>query len=103
MRIVVATLLTLGVSLSAATCGVSAFEPGVQESPAKVKPQASVWMKTKVKYAEEILVGLTEGDFKRVEKNARALNFASSWRFFSLAKTRNTNGKLRCLREPTRS
>jgi hypothetical protein len=42
----------------------------------EAKKQASLWMKTKTKLSQDILVGLTEGDFEKIEKNASALNVA---------------------------
>jgi hypothetical protein len=39
-----------------------------------IKKKASVWMKTKLELSRHILEGLTDGDFKKIEGNAVALN-----------------------------
>lgn len=44
------------------------------DRPASAKEKQNVWMKQKLKFSQEILAGLTEGDFDKVEKNAAALN-----------------------------
>jgi hypothetical protein len=41
------------------------------------KPKASVWMKAKTDYSRNILAGLTEADFDKISKNAKALNVSS--------------------------
>ncbi len=41
------------------------------------KQKAGVWMKAKTEYSRNVLAGLTEGDFAKISKNAKSLNFAS--------------------------
>jgi hypothetical protein len=48
-----------------------------EEKQKDAKQQASVWMKTKTEFSKNILVGLTEADFAKVEANAKALNAAN--------------------------
>ncbi len=48
-------------------------ESGGQEK--KLSGKASAWMKTKLDLSQKILEGLTEGDFEKVSKNAKALHF----------------------------
>ncbi|HZZ80520.1 MAG TPA: hypothetical protein VFE62_18600 [Gemmataceae bacterium] len=45
-----------------------------QDDPKKDKKAANAWMKAKVGFSREILIGLTEGDFKKIKLNATALN-----------------------------
>ena len=47
---------------------------GDKQPDKEAKTQASVWMKSKTKLSQEILVALTEGDFEKIEKNAKTLN-----------------------------
>jgi hypothetical protein len=60
----------------------SDFEVIVAPTPGKAVPKvanekASVWMRTKSAHAENILAGLTEGDFSKVKDSAETLNVAS--------------------------
>jgi len=48
-----------------------------QEPKEEVKKKASAWMKTKLQLSQNILTGLTEADFEKIEKNAGALNFTN--------------------------
>lgn len=48
-----------------------------QEPKEEVKKKASVWMKTKLQFSQNILTGLTEADFGKIEKNADALNLTT--------------------------
>jgi hypothetical protein len=48
--------------------------------PERLKPD--VWMKRKLEFSQEILAGLTEGDFQKVNDYAHMLNFVgylSAW------------------------
>ncbi len=48
--------------------------------PERLKPD--VWMKRKLEFAQEILAGLTEGDFQKINDYAQMLNFVgylSAW------------------------
>jgi hypothetical protein len=48
--------------------------------PQQMKPD--VWMKRKLEFSQEILAGLTEGDFEKVNVYAQTLNFVgylSAW------------------------
>lgn len=45
-------------------------------------PRSDVWMKKKLEFSQEILAGLTAGDFDRVNTNAQMLGFVgylSAW------------------------
>lgn len=53
----------------------SSSSSGDKKPDKEAKKQASIWMKSKTKLSQEILVGLTEGDFEKVEKNAKSLDF----------------------------
>jgi uncharacterized protein (DUF2267 family) len=41
------------------------------------KKAASLWMKAKTEYSRQILLGLTEGDYDKIKKNAKALNLVN--------------------------
>jgi len=47
---------------------------GDKKTDKAVQKEASLWMKSKTKLSQEILVGLTEGDFAKIKSNASALN-----------------------------
>jgi len=53
----------------------SSSSSGDKQPDKEAKKQASLWMKSKTKLSQEILVGLTEGDFEKIEKNAKSLDF----------------------------
>ena len=53
----------------------SSSSSGDKKTDKEAKKEASVWMKSKTKLSQEILVGLTEGDFEKIQKNAYGLNF----------------------------
>jgi hypothetical protein len=55
----------------------SSSSSGDKKTDEDAKKQASIWMKSKTKLSQEILVGLTEGDFEKVEKNAKLLDFVN--------------------------
>src|SRR5262245_11543636 len=73
------------IALVAACIGVGAFLVGPSDgqqkkSPEQLKPD--VWMKRKLEFSQEILAGLTEGDFQKVNDYAHMLNFVgylSAW------------------------
>lgn len=64
------SLATLVFCLIFATGGA----PLGQEPKEDVKKKASIWMKTKLELSRNILQGLTEGDFAKVETSAQGLN-----------------------------
>ena len=66
----VIALLVLGLTVLP-----SSSSSGDKKTDKEGKKEASVWMKSKTKLSQEILVGLTEGDFEKIQKNAQALNF----------------------------
>lgn len=68
-RFYVVALLILGLTLLP-----SNSSSGDKKSDKDTKKEASVWMKSKAKLSQEILVGLTEGDFDKIKVNAGALN-----------------------------
>ena len=65
----VVALLVLGLAVLP-----SSSSSGDKKTDKEAKKEASVWMKSKTKLSQEILVGLTEGDFDKIQKNANALN-----------------------------
>jgi hypothetical protein len=74
------------------TIGLIAFAMGTSatgDDQAEGKKKASVWMKAKTGYAQNILVGLTEGDFEKIEKNAKALGVTDFLEFWFRAKQPN--------------
>lgn len=68
-RFCVVALLILGLTVLP-----SSSSSGDKKTDKEAKKQASIWMKSKTKLSQEILVGLTEGDFEKVEKNAKTLD-----------------------------
>ena len=66
----VIALLVLGLTVLP-----SSSSSGDKKTDKEGKKEASVWMKSKTKLSQEILVGLTEGDFEKIQRNAQALNF----------------------------
>jgi hypothetical protein len=52
----------------------SSSSSGDKQPDKEAKKKANLWMKAKTKLSQEILVGLTEGDFEKISKNAKALN-----------------------------
>lgn len=43
----------------------------------KEKEKAAVWMKQKLQLSQNILAGLTQGDFDKISTNAKAMNYAT--------------------------
>jgi hypothetical protein len=43
--------------------------------PARGQDKASIWMKQKRELTQNVLAGLTEGDFDKINANAAAMNF----------------------------
>lgn len=52
----------------------SSSSSGDKQPDKEAKKKASLWMKAKTKLSQEILVGLTEGDFEKIGTSAKALN-----------------------------
>lgn len=52
----------------------SSSSSGDKQPDKEAKRKASLWMKAKTKLSQEILVGLTEGDFEKIGTSAKALN-----------------------------
>lgn len=69
-RFYVVALLVLGLAVLP-----SSSSSGDKKTDKEAKKEASVWMKSKTKLSQEILVGLTEGDFEKIQRNAHTLNF----------------------------
>lgn len=66
----------------------SSSSSGDKQPDKEAKKQASIWMKSKTKLSQEILVGLTEGDFEKIGKNAHGLNFVH---FFEIIFTKKND------------
>jgi cytochrome c556 len=64
------------VALLVAVLACSAFPSRAQEknSSDQEKEKASVWMKKKLEFSQNVLAGLTEADFEKIGANARAMN-----------------------------
>ncbi|HLN27302.1 MAG TPA: hypothetical protein VK395_06125 [Gemmataceae bacterium] len=71
MKNVLLAVVVLTIALS----GVAVL--GVCDEPKKAdeKDKASIWMKSKLHLSQNILEGLTRGDFEMISKNAKALNY----------------------------
>ena len=54
-----------------------------QQPDKETSKKANLWMKAKTKLSQEILVGLTEGDFEKIAKNAKALNLVDYFEVIS--------------------
>lgn len=65
----------------------SSSSTGDQKPDKEVKKKASLWMKAKTKLSQDILVGLTEADFEKIAKNAKALNLVDYFEVVARAKT----------------
>ena len=65
----------------------SSSSSGDKQRDKEVKKKASLWMKAKTKLSQEILVGLTEGDFEKIGKNAKALNLVDYFEVIARGKT----------------
>lgn len=52
----------------------SSSSSGDKQPDKEAKRKACLWMKAKTKLSQEILVGLTEGDFEKIGTSAKALN-----------------------------
>jgi cytochrome c556 len=65
----------------------STSSSGDQQPDKEVKKKANLWMKAKTKLSQEILVGLTEGDFEKIGKNAKALNLVDYFEVISRSKS----------------
>ena len=72
MRFCMVALLVFGLAVMP-----SSSSSGGKKTDKDVKNEASIWMKSKNKLSQEILMGLTEGDFDKITKNARALDFVN--------------------------
>lgn len=65
----------------------SSSSSGDKQPDKETKKQASLWMKSKTKLSQEILVGLTEGDFEKIEKNAKSLDLVHFFEVIFRAKS----------------
>jgi hypothetical protein len=46
-----------------------------QEKKSADKEKASIWMKKKLEFSQNVLAGLTEADFQKIDTNAKAMSF----------------------------
>lgn len=70
----------VGACVCAVVLCVAPSDGQEKKSPPQVKPD--VWMKRKLEFSQEILAGLTEGNFAKVNDFAQMLNFVgylSAW------------------------
>jgi hypothetical protein len=65
----------------------SSSSSGDKKPDKDAKQKASLWMKAKTKLSQEILVGLTEGDFDKIARNAKGLNLVDYFEVIAEAKT----------------
>lgn len=66
------------ISLTAALFSLVTIAAGSANEPEKKsgdQEKASIWMKKKLEFSQNILTGLTEGDFDKVGLNAKAMNY----------------------------
>jgi cytochrome c556 len=82
-RLAFVKTLTIGLLTLAISASVSGDDQGEK------KKKASVWMKAKTEYTQNILVGLTEGDFEKIENNAKALGVTDFLEYWFRAKQLN--------------
>jgi hypothetical protein len=82
MKYPLVTLTVLLISLM--TFAVHAFSE--QKKPSD-QEQASVWMEKKLQYTQNILAGLTQGDFNKISKNAEAMRFVGYLEKWERART----------------
>jgi cytochrome c556 len=71
MKNLIIALAAVIVSLTAASVCPS-NEPDKKPSDDE---KSTVWMQKKLEYSQNILAGLTEGDFDKISKNAKEMNF----------------------------
>jgi hypothetical protein len=71
MRPCLNTLLALAVTVGPGFVGASSG----QQKKSGAEDKASLWMKNKLVFSQNILAGLTESDFDKIRKNAEAMNF----------------------------
>ena len=83
-RLAFAKSLTIGLL----TLVIAASVSGDDQTDSK-KKKASAWMKTKTQFTQHILVGLTEGDFEKIETNAKALGVTDFLEYWFRAKQPN--------------
>jgi hypothetical protein len=86
MRITLATVLAV-LLLLAESVWAQGDKPSLKQPESNKKEGSSVWMKIKLKSTENILRGLTLGDFNLIEENARRMN--SFGRLEKLVHSRN--------------
>ncbi len=76
-------VLLLGLVMAFPLYGDPAPSSGKQVTTPQNKAEANKWMQIKLKSSQEILAGLTQGDFKKVEDQGRRLlvfNILENWR-----------------------
>jgi len=81
-RFFIVALLLIGL-----TALPSSSSSGDKKPDKDTKAKASLWMKAKTKLSQEILVGLTEGDFDKIARNAKGLNLVDYFEVIARAKT----------------
>lgn len=69
------------------TCLASATATGGDDKD--IKKKASIWMLAKTEYAKNLLLGLTEGDFAKIETNAKQLSVVDFFEY--LFRTKNVD------------
>jgi hypothetical protein len=76
------TTLVLAAALAVALSTLCSPGVGGQEKKSDDKDKASIWMKKKLEFSQNILSGLTKGDFESVTKNSAEmsiLNYLERW------------------------
>jgi hypothetical protein len=83
MKTTYVALTALALFLTAGAVAISSEEKKPEPAGAQKKPdEASIWMKKKLEFSQNILAGLTRADFEAVEMNAKAMNvlgFLEKW------------------------
>ena len=67
----------LAVLLVAASASLLAQQPAEKD-----EPEPSIWMKQKMKYTQEILVGLATEDFDKIQQNATSMKGLNRIEYF---------------------
>ena len=81
-----------------ATGGADTEKPA-SDAADKSDPKSSVWMRKKLEYTQNILAGITAGDFDLVSQNANAMKGLSKIEAFVRGRTPGYRGQLQVFQE----
>ncbi|MFM7073142.1 MAG: hypothetical protein ACKO38_15255 [Planctomycetota bacterium] len=81
---------------------IQAKETQAQAEPTGDSPQeASVWMRRKLDYSQQILVGIAEADFERIATNAKAMRALGKVERFVRGRTPGYRSQLQIFQDAT--